>query len=74
MRVKSEKVPDGVGVRCSVGTRGGFLQPDGRVMQKLVDDLNGDGLDGAVLLRRQVGKPPPRPLELAEADFLSPRP
>src|SRR3954468_18172114 len=73
MRVKAEEVTDGVRVSRAVRTGGRLLQPHRRVVQQLVDDLDGHSLDGAPLLGREVGQAPLRAVELAQADLLGPR-
>src|SRR5207302_2079255 len=72
--IQAEKVPDGVCIGRAVGAGGRLLQPHRRVVQQLVDDLHRHGLDGAEFLRREVGQPAPRSLELAEANLLGTRP
>src|SRR5213596_223895 len=72
--IEPEEVTNSIGVGRAVRAGRRFLQPHGRVVQELVDDLHGHGLDGASLLRRQVGQPAPRAAELAQADLLGPRP
>src|SRR5437870_5459421 len=67
IRLKAEEVAYGVCVGRAVGAGGRLLQPHRRVVQQLVDDLHRHGLDNAALLRREVGQPASRTLELAEA-------
>jgi hypothetical protein len=60
-------VSHGVGVRDAVRVRSGLLEPHGRVVQQLVDDLRGDRLDRAPLVRFQSLEASARPRELARS-------
>src|SRR5438477_7930832 len=71
--IEAEQVANRVCVGRAVGAGGRLLQPYRRIVQQLVDDLHSHGLDGAALLRREVGESSPGPLQLAEANLLGAR-
>src|SRR2546430_9323035 len=68
--VKAEEMANRVGVGRAVGAGGRLLQPHRRVVQQLVNDLHRHLLDGLSLVRREIGEPSARPLQLCEANLL----
>src|SRR5436190_13846015 len=71
--IQAEEVTDRVGVADTLCAGGRLFQAHRRVVEQLVDDLRGEGIDGTALVRGQRPEPSLRPRELAHPNLLRPR-